>query len=124
MKQMLTKQETEAYRWCHHDFKGLSTFETGKRMGLSQRRVQQLLQSVKRKAPQLFPILTQRQVDVDLLINEQGWTFEETAKALRISTPAVSNIVEAMKKKGVKFLRRKPTESYQNWMDSQIQQKF
>lgn len=123
-KRTLTKQEITAYRWCHHYFKGLTTAEAGKRMGLSQRRVQQLLQSVKRKAPQLFPILTPQQVEVDILINEEGHTFEETAKALHISVPTVSNIVEAMKKKGVKFLRRKPTVSYQKYMDKQVVEKF
>ncbi len=120
----LTKQETGAYMWCHHDFDGLSTLEAGKRMGISQRRVQQLLQNVKQKAPQLFPILTLQQVEVDVLINEKGYDFNQVAQKLHISTPAVDNIVEAMKKKGVKFLRRKATVSYQNYHDNQVVEKF
>ena len=124
MKHILTKKEQQAYRLCHQDFAGLITKEAGKRMGVSQRRIQQLLQGVKQKAPQLFPILTARQVCIDVLINENGYSYQDVVRAMNISISTVSNIVEAMKKKGVKFLRRKPKVSYQDYMDKQVIEKF
>ena len=68
--------------------------------------------------------MTQQQVEVDVLISEKGYDFNQVAKTLHISIPAVSNIVEAMKKKGVKFLRRKATVSYQKYHDNQVVEKF
>lgn len=53
-KRIITTTEETAYRLFHSDFHGLNTQEIAKVMGVSRRRVQQLLASVERKAPQLF----------------------------------------------------------------------
>ena len=76
MKRILTKKEEMAIRLVHHDFFGMTTKLAALQMGLGQRRVQQLLQSVRLKAPQMFPILTKQQADVRFWITERGYTFE------------------------------------------------
>ena len=54
IKRLITKRQEEAIRLCHPDFGGLSTKAAAKEMGIKQRAVQQLLQSAKKVAPQLF----------------------------------------------------------------------
>jgi len=56
MKRLITEKEERAYRLFHPDFEGLNTQKIAKRMGVSCRRVQQLLASVEEKAPQLFSV--------------------------------------------------------------------
>ena len=124
MKRVLSQQEGIAIRNCHHDFFALTTEQAAQRMGVSKRRIQQLLQSAKQKVPTFFPILTARQNTIKQLINDSGLTFEQVAETLDISTNTVSSIVEVLKKKGVYLEKRKPTKPYESWMDSQIRKKF
>lgn len=124
MERLITKQEEKAVKLCHHDFRGLTTAKAAIKMGISQRRVQQLLQNVSLKAPQLFPILTLRQIQIRDYINENGFTFEQIAKELDVSICTVSGWVETLKKKGVCLERRKPTVHYENWMDDKIVRKI
>ena len=53
---LLTQAEEWAFRLTHKDFLGLPIPEAAHEMGISKRRVQQLLASVKKKAPQLFAV--------------------------------------------------------------------
>lgn len=124
MKRILTQLEETAIHFCHHDLVGFTTDEAAKILGLSQRRVQQLLQSAEQKAPQLFPLLTRHQAAIKWLINEAGLTFEQVAGVLEISVNSVSNVVKTLKEKGVHIERRKKTAQYQNYMDGQIREKF
>ena len=124
MERILTKLEEAAICFCHHNHLGLNTDRAALIMGITQRRVQQLLQSAEQKAPQLFPILTKHQVEIRWLINEAGLTFEQVAEILEISASSVSSTVKVLKEKGVFIGRRKKTVQYQNWMDSQIKEKF
>ena len=93
-------------------------------MGVSQRRIQQLLQNIEQKCPQLFPVLTKRQVEIQSLINDGGLTFEQIAQLLDISIHTVKSIVLTLKIKGVYLEKRRPTVSYQKWMDDKILEKF
>ena len=124
MNRIITPKEEQVIRLCHHDFAGLTTEQAAQQMGISRRRVQQLLQSAKHKAPQMFPILTAHQMEIRALINDGGLTFEQVAETLGISANTVSSIVETLKKAGVYLEKRKPTKSYCSWMDSQIKAKF
>ena len=124
MKRILTKQEETAIRLSHHDFVGLTTDKAAEIMGVSQRRVQQLLQSAEQKAPQLFPILTKHQAEIKWLINEAGLTFEQVAEVLKVTPNSVSNTVKVLKEKDVYIERRKKTVQYQDWMDGQVKEKF
>ncbi|HDY88528.1 hypothetical protein LCGC14_0360330 [marine sediment metagenome] len=123
-ERILTIPEEQAYRLCHQDFDGLTTAEAAEKMGISQRRIQQLLQNVEQKCPQLFPVLTKRQVEIQSLINDEGCNFRQIALISGISIHAVGNMVEALKAKGIYLEKRKPTLSYQKWMDGQIVNRF
>jgi len=124
MKRQITKKEEEVIRKCHQDFMGLTTKEAAKQLNKSQRRVQQLLQDVKSKIPQFFPILTKHQRQVRDFINENGFTYQEIAEKLGISKRTVANIVEILKQKKVYLEKRKPNRRYENWMDKSVIQKF
>jgi len=58
MKCRITEQEEQAYRLVSCDFKDLSVERAAKKMGITVRRIQQLLRSVRQKAPQLFAELS------------------------------------------------------------------
>ena len=124
MKRILSKKEEQAFRLCHQDWEGMTTRDAAVAIGLSQRRVQQLLQSVEQKAPALFPILTKCQMVVRDCINENGFTFKQIAEVLCVSESNVDNIVKTLKKKGVILERRKPTVQYQDYMDNQVKERF
>ena len=109
MKKILSDQEVQTIRLCHHDFDGLSIKQAALKMGLSQRRIQQLLQSAKRKAPQMFPILTPRQADVQYFISEYKYTYKQIAKELHISEQTVVKTVRTLREKGAYIEKRKPT---------------
>ncbi|HDY88780.1 MAG TPA: HTH domain-containing protein [bacterium] len=123
-ERILTNHEELAYRYCHQDFKGLTTAKAAEKMGVTQRRVQQLLRSAVQKCPQLLPILTKRQTEIRLLINDDGFTSEQIAQLLNISIHTVGSTVSVLKTKGIYLEKRKPTLSYQKWMDNQITEKF
>ncbi len=124
MSRILTVKEEQAIRLCHHSFVGAPTKEAAQIMGISQRRIQQILKNAKLKAPQMFPILTKRQAEVRTLINDSGLTFEQVAKVLDISANTVSGIVETLKGNGVCLEKRKPTKHYQDFMDNEVVEKF
>lgn len=116
----ITKDEEKIYRLCHQDFEGLSTQETAKRLSISQRRVEQLLQNLKMKAPQLFPILTKRQAQIEELINGQGYTYKQVANRLRLTVSTVGSVVKTLKKKGVYFQCGQEILQYNPSMDDSI----
>ena len=60
MKRHLTTNEEQAIRFCHHEFDGLSVEDAAKKMSIKVRAMQRLLCNAKKKAPQMFPILTPR----------------------------------------------------------------
>ena len=64
MKRNITQKEEEAIRLVHHEFKGLTVYQAARVMQVSPAHIGKLLQSAKKKAPQLFPILTPRQLAV------------------------------------------------------------
>lgn len=124
MKQ-ITKDEEIVYRLCSDQFKGLTTKEAAKQLGISQRRVQQLLQSVHAKAPQLFPILTKRQAQIEELVNGLGLTYEQIAKRLHITVSTVESTVQTLKKKGVYFESGREVLQYKPEMDDgRIKERF
>lgn len=123
-KRVITEREEEAYKLCHHDFSCLSTHDAADVMGVSQREVELLLTSVKKKAPQLFPILTLRQKQVhDLWLENK--TYKEIAKTLLISTNTVNATVDDINKKyGYIKLKIKGMLSFNDSMEGKVKQKF
>lgn len=122
MKRNLTKAEEKVIRLVHHDFKGLTVVETARIMRVQPTYVWELLRSIKEKAPQLFPILTPKQVAV-LQGYENNASPETIAAGLGVSVYAVRRIVAFLRKH--KFLENRPKiVSYTPLHDSQIVQKF
>ena len=124
IERILTEQEERAYRLCSQDFKGLPKEVVAKRMGVSVRRVQQLLASVESKCPQLSHVLPPQQAKVQSLINDQGCTYEQIAQILNISISAVASTVQALRDKGVFLEKRHKTIPYENHLDSQVTETF
>lgn len=127
MKNRITKLEAEVYRNCHHDFEGLTIREAAIRMELRRHIVRRLLKSLKRKAPQLFPILSKRQFQVYQMVVEHGLTQAAIAATLGVSQSTIHDMVNKMKEQGVSGLHMKglgDVVSYDNSMDGYIKQKF
>ena len=124
MKRNLTEFEEQVIRLIHHDFEGLTQRETAERLGTSQGSVSRALARIKKKAPQLFPILTTRQAAIHLRITELGQTHQEIADVLNVSVKTVDRIVEQMRIKGVNFAGPPKTTQYETYMDGEVKRKF
>lgn len=122
---MITEQEEKAYRCRHHDFDAMTVKETADKMGISEMAVYRLIWSLKKKAPQLFPILTKRQAEIyDLWLSEGGDTTT-VASRLSLSNKTVEEIIAVVKKKlGVKFPDHRNMMQYTPKLDDQIVMKF
>lgn len=124
-KNAITKNEVKAYRLCHHSFDGMLTRDAAAVMGVTPRRVEQLLASLKEKAPQLFPILTPLQARDYHLYVVEGWTLQEIADDTGRGFRRVSESIRAAVAKGMTKLRGKnELLRYTNDMDSKIVRKF
>lgn len=123
MKHNLTKQEAEAIRCTHHSFDHHSKKLAARTMCISVSRLNQILRSAKKKAPQLFPILTYNQVDVLDKLNE-GHTHIEIANKLGLTVKQVDSIVAQLHKLGVAIYHRPKTVRYNPGMDRQVKRRF
>ena len=124
---MITPNEEQAYRLCHHEFDGLTMSEAATRMGLRIHIVRRLLKSMERKAPQLFPILTKFQHAVYKLYAEYGCTQRAIAIALETTQSSIAATIKRMKAKGVTGLAIDGTGDvvqYDSSMDVHIRRKF
>ena len=125
MKRKVTMQEEQVFRLRHHDFGGKTTVEVAKIMSITPRRIQQVLASLKEKAPQLFPILTKRQaVDYHLYIIE-GRTMIEIAENSGRTVGTVSDSITAAVAKGMPpAAKKRGMLRYKPNMDNSIKEKF
>lgn len=122
---MLSRKEAEIYRLCHHDFDGLSTKEAAEIMGVTPRRIEQVLVKIKRKAPQLFPILTRIQAHAYSLRVNEGKTLKQIADLTDRSVTAVGNSVAVAVEKGMPAPgKRVEMKRYDSSMDGSIRRKF
>lgn len=120
---ILTRQEEEAIRQVHHDHIGEPKRIAAKRMGISIGRLNQILRSVKKKAPQLFPVLTPRQAFVRKQLDD-GWDHYRIANHLEITVRQVDNTVAQLHKLGVPIYHRPRTISYSSDLDGEVIRKF
>lgn len=123
MKHHLTEQEAEAIRCVHHDFKHLGKWEAAVAMCVSVSRLNQILRSAKKKAPQLFPILNQDQYDVYQEL-QLGRTHIEIADATGFTVKQVGSIVAQLHKLDVCVYHRPKTVQYDPSMDSKVRRRF
>jgi len=97
MKRALTQSEERVLRLCHHDMGGHSIKEAAAILHAGESCVETLLASAKKKAPQLFPILTQLQHTIIRL-----WRLGADEKAIIKNLEIDANIL----KKELKFLKK------------------
>lgn len=116
------------YRLRHHNFAGLDSKTVAKILGVTQHCINKYMQKLKRIAPQLFPILTKRQMDVYVLREYMGMTHPEIEQHLGMSPGTSGATVYFMRKKGMYFQpdvrHRANTVWYRTWMDDEVVRKF
>lgn len=120
---VITEKEEEVIRLCHHDFQGLTHAEAARKLNVSRQRVESLLKSAKRKAPQMFPILSPLQGQVYKLIIENGSNYDTIATLLHRSKEAIYGAVYQLREKGFN-LSRPDLVRYDKNMHSQPKEKF
>lgn len=124
MKHKVTKDEELAYRLCHHEFAGHTVKAAAVIMNVKPSKVYRLLASLKKKAPQLFPILTQKQYAVYKLYLE-GLTQSEIAESVNRSQSDIQATLKRVKQAGFPMLdARMETVRYNPNMDKYIKHKF
>lgn len=123
VKRHLTEWEEQVVRTVHHDFGGHSRKNAARHLGTTKNAIDSALKRVKRKAPQLFPILTRQQKQVYDLLNK-GYTRNTIAAIQRTSTKNIDNIIQQLHKKGFDQHRLKTTIAYDPHMDDRIVRKF
>ncbi len=133
MNRAITKRQEQVYRMRHHDFGGMSSEATAKALGVGMRVVRKHMLRLKHVAPQLFPILTQRQALIYRLYVEKGLFMADIASALGIVTSTVSDHICKMRKKGMLiphsgqdkwFFGPVKMRQYQSFQDVRIVKKF
>lgn len=142
MKRNLTRQEEQVIRLCHHDHEGLSVDDAAVKMGLSRDSVMWHLRHIKKKAPQLFPILSHRRRAIIEMYNHgafelqkhpihrQGepmyvWKHpsrEAMAESLSITLSVLDREITFLRRH--RFLWNRVMSQYHVSMDSQVKTKF
>jgi len=119
-----TEQEERIFRMVHHDFDGLTIREASDKLGLSTRRIQYILKGIKKKAPQLFPILTKRENTIATMLLEKGLSIEQIAIASGKTENHIKVIIHRMKEKGFVIPNIKEPVRYTPEHDNKIKEKF
>lgn len=132
-KRLLTLREEQAYRLVHQDFEGLSKAVAAKKMNIGIGQVRRLLASVRKKAPQLFPILTPLQAKIVKYCEAHpALSYKECAEFLKMSSKNFYSIISRLKRRGkinwnIYGSERnviKHIASYETFMDDKIVEKF
>lgn len=126
MKRLITERQEQIYRLRHHDFGGMTAKQVANMLSVTVQYVNRDMKKMKKIVPQLFPILTKRQMDVYVLREKMGMTYLEISKYLRITWQTAACTVYYMRKRGM-FLQPDclhRVDTYSSWMDSKVTRKF
>jgi len=99
VKRKVTKEQEDAFRLRHHDFKGLTEEEAADELGISARAVRGRLTRMQEIAPHLFPILSRKSAEAWRLWHEGGLSCAETAERMGCTESAVTQRLQRVKKK-------------------------
>jgi len=124
MTRTITQFEEQVLRLIHHDFEGRTQREAAKQLKCSQSQISDAVSRLKRKAPQMFPILTRQQAFIQKCICEDGLTHQEIAMLLGLNENTLKSRIARLRNKGVSFEKPKRTFQYGEYMDSKIRHKF
>ena len=126
MNRLITERQEQIYQLRHHDFAGLTTKQVATMLSITPQCVNRDMKKMKKIAPQLFPILTSKQMNVYVLREMLGMTYQEISKYLGITWQTAACTVYYMRKKGMYLqpdcIHR--VNTYSPWMDSKVKQKF
>ena len=120
-KRILSKFEEKVFRTCHHDFEGLSIAEAAKKLVCAPEFIKAVLRQIKKKTPQLFPILTPQHRAI-LLMYDKHMSRPSVARALGISEKSLIKKIAFLRKH--KFLWDRKMDQYETQMDSHVKEKF
>ena len=125
MDRMISKRQEQIYRMLHHGFCGLPVKQVAAMLSLTPACITHHMRQMKKVAPQLFPILTEKQADVYYLYVHTGQAISDIAEVLGITTYIVKNRIYEMRRKGmfIPWMQDKRVR-YRPWMDFQIRIKF
>ena len=124
MERMISEFDEQVIRLIHHNFGGLTQQEAAKQLGVSQKKVSQAVSRLKRKVPQLFPLLTKEQKYVRDCIIGEGLSHLQIAVLMGKSKGTVDSIVATLKAKGICFNRPRRVVPYEPYHDEQTVRKF
>ena len=126
MTRHITHRQEQIYRMRHHDFAGLTTKQVANRLGVTPKCINSHMRKMQKIAPQLFPILTPRQMDIYVLREVMGMTHSEIGEYLGVTWQTAARTVHYMRKKGMYLqpdcLHR--VDTYSSWMDYKVKHRF
>ena len=121
MKRTITKSEEQAIRLCHHDHGGKSIEEAAKILDCTVDNVKKQLRNARKKAPQLFPILTPRHRAI-LTMYDQHLSRAAIMEGLGISEKVLEREVTFLRAHG-RLFNRVP-DQYRASMDGDVKEVF
>ena len=121
-KRRITVVEEKVYRMYTFEHQSQGTIAI--KLGCSKSTVSKTLTRLRKKAPQLFPVLTEEQEFIRLCINECGLTHQEIAYMLEIKKSTLHKIIRVIRQKGAYIEYPKKTLNYESWMDGKVVRTF
>lgn len=126
MQRNLTEEEEQIYRLVSPEFEGLSHKAAAAQLGITRQGLEHHLRQIKKKAPSLFPILTQQQYQVYQLFQEEFGRVT-IARAMECTPKQIDNIQAQLLKKGFDcriHRNGRKTIFYDPSMDNTVVRKF
>ena len=121
MERVISEIEEQILRTYHHDFAGLSIDDTAAKLGVTIDEVKTHLRHIKKVAPQMYPILTQRQRAI-IVMYDQHTSRKAISEALGISPALLGKEVVFLRRHG--FLFNRVMSQYSPAMDADVKQRF
>ena len=121
MKRTLSKFEEHIVRLCHHDFGGLPIEDAAAKIDITVPKLRGKLRQIKRKCPQLFPILTPQHQAI-LMMQDKHMSRISIAATLGISEKSLIKKITFLRKH--KFLWDHKVDQYSPLVDGQVKERF
>lgn len=99
MKRQITRRQEWAYRLIHPSFGGMSHKQAAIKMNITERKIYGLLERMQKIAPQLFPILSAKHVEIWHLYSDEGLSCEDIANIMDTTERSVQQKLCLIKKK-------------------------
>ncbi len=121
-KRRITVNEEKVYRMYAFEYQPQGAIAI--KLGCSQSTISKTLTRIRKKAPQLFPVLTEEQEFIQLCINKSGFTHQQIADMLGIRKSTLHKIIRTIRQKGAYIEYPKKTLNYESWMDGKVVRTF